>query len=325
MFPTQTANQPSFGSTNSIVPGGKTVDPFNPGGAPKQAVIVTSAPARAVTADNTAKLTQIMQPAPITSTTGTTSTTGQTTATPTKTATPTADPATTPTTPKPTATDYDSAVSSIKDPGMAAQFKSTLQNFDNEATNAQSNIDAIKARSLNDPAALAMVNAIKVKYEAQRKILGARNTQLLGRYSTGNAAFGGLGQMNLSFLNNEQAKADERMNALQTQEDEAIMKAQVAYQTQNFKDLNTAMEQYDKANKGKLDALSKLLTETNKAVTAGQAQEKLEMAQEKQAVTLDVTKSANLGNALAKAILDSGITDKAQIDAYVEEIGRAHV
>lgn len=317
-MPDTQTGQPSFGSTNSITPGGTSaVDPFHPTAqapvvapAPKQAAIVTSGPARAATADNTNKLMQVTQP--------TQTQVDNRNADANKTTAPTGGTTTTTPTDTSTGTNYDKSVAGIKDPAIASQMKSTLQNLDSEVTQAQSNIDAVKARSLNDPAAQAMVAQITQKYDVQKQLLAARNTQFLGRASTANAAFGGLGQMSQSFLNEEQSKADQRVADLQSQEDAAITKAQIAYQTQNFKDLNTSMDAYDKANKAKLDALNKLMSETDKSVKEMQAQQKLEMAQEKQAVTLDVTKSANLGNALAKSIADSGITDQSQIDSYIQ-------
>lgn len=335
--------QPSFGSTNSITPGGTSaVDPFHPTAAapvvapaPKQAVIVTSGPARAATAENTSKLMQVTQPnlGPI-NPTQTRLDNRNTAASSTTTPTPTGDKAQIPEANMPAggysngtsgnSSSTSDPTSSIKDPAIAAQMKTTLANIDSEVTQAQSNIDNVKARSLNDPAATAMVDQIKAKYDAQFKLLNARNTQLLGRASNANAAFGGLGEMSQNFLSEEQSKADQRVSDLQSQEDAAITKAQIAYQTQNFKDLNTAMDAYDKANKAKLDALNKLMTETDKSVKDMQAQQKLEMAQEKQAVTLDVTKSANLGNALAKQIADSGITDQSQIDSYIQSAAQEY-
>lgn len=219
---------------------------------------------------------------------------------------------------------YDSAVSGITDPGLKAQFKSSLQNLDQQVTEATNNLNTAKALSANDPAATAAIDAIHAKYAIQKQLIGDKNKILLGKASTGQSAFGGLGQMSQDFLDNQQAKADQRIAVLASQEQDAVIKAQIAYQTQDYKMLNDAMSAYDTANKAKLGALNDLLTASNKAVAAAQAQQKIDAAAEKQAVTLDISKSSNLGASIAKNIADSGITDPDQIAKYIAGVAQEY-
>ncbi len=212
---------------------------------------------------------------------------------------------------------YDAAVAGITDPGLAAQYKTSLQSLDQQVTAAQQNLASAQALSANDPAATAAIAAIQAKYEQQIQLMQDKNKQLIGRANTSVAAFGGLGTMSQDFLSDQQSRADARISDLQAQEQDAITKARIAYQTQDFKALNAAMTAYDTANKGKLTALNDLLTATNKQVTQQQAQQKIDMAAAKQAVTLDVTRSTNNANAIAKNILDSGMTDPQQISDYI--------
>ncbi len=309
------------------------VDPFaataQPNNGGNQALLVSSSPARAATTDNVTKLQQITAPpAAPTDTSGGTKTTPYLQEGIDKAnnqgkegydvlGNPVADKPT-PTTTGGTKDPYDSALSGIKDPGLAAQFKSSLQGLDSQISQAQSNMDNARALSQNDPAALAAIDGIKAKYETQIQLMRDRNRQLLGKANTSVAAFGGLGPMGQDFLNNQQQKADDRISTLQAQEQDAVTKMQIAYQTKDFKALDSATKAYDAANKGKLDALGKLLTETNKAVAQSQAAQKIQMQQDKAAQASELYKSVNDAPELAKRIAESGVTDQGQIDQYLE-------
>lgn len=219
---------------------------------------------------------------------------------------------------------YDSAVASITDPGLQAQFKTQLQAQDQQVQQAQANLTSAQALSQNDPAATAAISAIQAKYEQQIQLMTAKNTQLIGRANTSVAAFGGLGPMGQDFLSNEQADADARISNLQAEEQDAVTKAQIAYQTQDAKALNQAMTAYDAANKAKLTALNDLLTASNKQVTQMQAQQKIDAAAAKQSVTLDVSKSTNLAAEIAKNISDAGITDAGQVTQYIQGVAQEY-
>lgn len=215
---------------------------------------------------------------------------------------------------------YSAAVAGITDPGLAAQFKTSLQNIDSEISTAQSNIASVQARSLNDPAVTSIVSSIQAKYQQQIDLMKARNAQVIGQANTSVAAFGGLGTMSGSFLNNEQSQADERIQNLQDEEDSAIAQAQAAYLSQNAKDLNTAMTAYDDANKEKLTELGNLLTASGKQVSATQAQQKIDLQAQKDALASDVTTSTKIAAGVASNIKASGLTDPAQIKDYVAGI-----
>jgi 2-oxo-4-hydroxy-4-carboxy--5-ureidoimidazoline (OHCU) decarboxylase len=306
-----------------------------------QAVLTSSTPARTATASNVTKLQTITAP----SNTDTnlyakpgedyatyearvgaykTANTPTDTKTTTTTPTPPVDPANNPTPPTQPATDtstkdpYDAAVKGVSDPGLAAQFKTYLQTQDQEISQAQSNIDTIKQRSLNDPAVTGIVNSIKAKYDQQIALMRAKNNQLMGKANTSVAAFGGLGMMGQSFLSDQQSRADDRIQTIQNEEDAAIAKAQAAYLTQNYKDLNEAMTAYDKANADKLKALNDLLTASSKSVEQAQKEQKLELQATKDALAKDVTTSTKIAAGVAANIKAAGLTDPTQIMSYVK-------
>lgn len=212
-------------------------------------------------------------------------------------------------------------VASIKDPALAAQYKTSLDNFDSQASQAQATISSLRAATPeNDSATQALIASITAKYEQAISLMKAKNTQVLGRANNSVGAFGGLGQMSQNFLNDEQQQADARVQNLANQEQTLIMKAKAAFQTNNVKALNAAMTEYDKVNKDKLDALNKLLDETNKQVTQQQAQQKIDAAADKASLAADISKATNLGVSIAKSLADSGITDQTQIDDYVASV-----
>lgn len=346
MPPTPSAPIGTPGSVGYVDPFAATPIANNGGAAPASdnALLVTSNAARNATATNVTKLQQIITPNPAaTAASGGSTITADLKDSPanngsggakivdTKTdITPTDPTKTTSTDASGTDTSssstdpYESAVSGITDPGLKAQFKSSLQNLDQQVTEATNNLNTAKALSANDPAATAAIDAIHAKYAIQKQLMADKNKQLLGKASTSVAAFGGLGPMSQDFLDNQQAKADERIATLASQEQDAVIKAQIAYQTQDYKMLNDAMSAYDTANKAKLGALNDLLTASNKAVAAAQAQQKIDAAAEKQAVTLDISKSSNLGASIAKNIADSGITDPDQIAKYIAGVAQEY-
>lgn len=218
---------------------------------------------------------------------------------------------------------YDAALSGISktDPGLAAQFKQGLQSLDTSAQNAYSTIQTLQtATAATDPTTQAVVAGIKAKYDLQIQLMKQKNAQVIGRANTSVAAFGGLGTMSQEFLSNEQADADRRVSTLQSQEDELVLKAQMAFSTANAKALDAAMKQYDDVNAKKMKALSDLLSASNKQVTQMQNQQKIDAAAQKQAVSLDISKSTNLGAGIAKSISDAGITDPDQIAQYIQSV-----
>lgn len=310
----------------------------------KQAVVVTSAPARQVTADNIAKL-QSITTLPATTAAPTTDSKGGSSGVvinnnPAPTSTTLAedqaraanqgkpgydvfgDPVKTTATATNTdgTPDYDASVKGISDPAIAAQYKSSLQTLDQEIKDAHDNLDAAKATAINDPAATAMIDSIKAKFAVQIDAMKAKNDQYLGKVNSSVAAFGGLGPMSQGFLNDEQSKADARIADVVAKENDAVLKAQIAFQTKDYKALNDAMTSYTKANADKLKALNDLLSATDKQVKQQQAQAKQDAAAEKQAVALDISKSTNLATGIVKEVADAGLTDQGQIDQYIQSM-----
>lgn len=212
----------------------------------------------------------------------------------------------------------------ITDPALRAQYQQSLAGLDSATAQAYSNLEAARATVANDPAATAAVNAISAKYDQLISLMKAKNNQVIGQANNSVAAFGGLGVMSANFLNDQQSRADDRINTLVNQEQSLILQAQIAYQTKDMKGLNAAMTAYDTANKNKLNAINDLLTATNKQVTQMQAQQKIDMAAQKQQVTTDISKSANLGTSIAQNLKDSGITDPGQIDQYIQGIAQEY-
>lgn len=345
-------NAPAATQSSTLIPGGAsdfTVQPGvkytldNPTPAPaassNKALLVTSNAARSATAANTTKLqaatSSLYTPASTANGGGTaqqTTPNGNTTTPATtinigSTGNPVVqqpatgqDPAATATNPDGTPkTSNADAVSSIKDPAIASQYKASLDALDQQKTQAQANIDAAQATVANDPAANAAIQSIKDKYAVLEQALSAKNGQVIGQANTSVAAFGGLGVMSQNFLNDQSAKAEQRMSSLVAQEQDLILKAQIAYQTKDQKALNDAMTQYDKVNADKLKAINDLLSQVNKQVTQAQAQQRLDATAQKQTLTTDVTTSTNIATSIAKNIADSGITDQAQIDSYIQD------
>lgn len=328
-----TAPTPLIPSPEATRAASVVAEPNNGGNQPAsssgQAVVVTSGPARQVTADNITKLQSITQPAvPINPTDtqlaarqdatktlynpdGSVNTSAGAGAAP-------APSSSSPTVNADGTPNYDGAVKGISDPAVASQFKSSLQAIDQEVSQAKANLDAAKANAINDPAANALVDSIKAQFETQIKLMKDKNTQFLGKVGASVAAFGGLGPMSQGFLNDEQQRADGRIADIVAKENDAVLKAQIAYQTKNYKALNDAMTAYDKANRDKLTTLNTLLSATNKQVKQQQDEQKINAAAEKQAVALDISKSTNLATGIAKSIADSGLTDQSQIDQYLE-------
>lgn len=214
--------------------------------------------------------------------------------------------------------------SGIKDPALAASFKAILDANDKQVAQAQANIDQARATVLNDPAALAAIDSIKQKYDQMINLMKDKNKQVLGRADTSVAAFGGLGSMSQSFLNDQQAKADARISDLVAKEQDLILKATIAYQTNDLKALNSAMDAYDKANKEKLTAINTLLTETHRQVTEMQAQDRIDAAAAKSQITTDIQQSNQLAAGMVENIAEAGITDPKQIDAYVQSMAEEY-
>lgn len=221
---------------------------------------------------------------------------------------------------------YAAAVSSISDQGVAAEFSSALATQDQEAQTLQATITSLQgATAATDPSTMAAVAAIQVKYNALIQAMQAKNTQIIGRASTESAAFGGLGVqagagIDGTFMSNETSDAQQRIDTLQGEEQSAILAAQAAFSTNNAKALSDAMTQYDTVNSQKMTALNDLLTAMNKQVTDAQAQQKIDLTSTKDQVSNDIAQSTKIAAGIASNISAAGLTDPADIQAYIQGI-----
>ena len=210
------------------------------------------------------------------------------------------------------------------DPTLAAQYKTSLTNLDTQIATAKQTMDDAKATLADDPAAQNAIDQIKAKYDVLIKAMQDKNAILLGSQKTNAARSGSLqyaNEMNDNFMSNEMDRANQRVADLITTETQLTLKATQAYKTGDLKAFNDATTAYDKANKDKMDAITKLLDETDKAVKTQQAQAKIDAASVKQQTSDDIRVSTSLATGIADAIKNSGITDPKQIDAYIEEMG----
>lgn len=220
-------------------------------------------------------------------------------------------------------TDHNGKVYAGIDPTLKKQYEDTIKNLDEGITAAKDTLDQAKATLANDPAAIAAVEAIKLKYDMLIKNMKDKNAILLGGQKKNSARSGSLqyaNEMDSNFMSSEMDKATQRVADLVTQETQMILKAEQAYKTGNLKALDAATKAYDEANKSKLDAIDKLLSATDKAVKTQQAEIKMQQAASKQQMSDDIRLSTSLATGIAQEIMDAGISDPEQIDVYLQEM-----
>lgn len=216
---------------------------------------------------------------------------------------------------------YAAAVANISDPAVAQQYSAVLKSLDDSAAQAQATITSLQnATAGTDPATQAAITSITSKYQQQIQLMQAKNNQMIGQANTSVAAFGGLGSMSQTFLNNQQQDANDRITTLQDQEQSLIMQAQAAFQTGNAKALNDAMTEYNDINSKKLDALNDLLTSSSKQVTSLQDQQKIDLQAQKDQVSNDIATSTKIAAGVAANIKAAGLTDPTDIQAYIQGI-----
>lgn len=294
-----------------------------------KALLVTSNSARTATANNVSKMqtatSGLAGSTPADTAPGadqtSTSTTGETAGSTAGAAGSTTDAATT----KTTKVDANQeAVKGIKDPAVATQYKSALDSLDKQAASATSIVNAAAATLKNDPAAAAAIQQIKDKFAVQIQQMQDKNKLIIGRTNTSIGAFGGLGPMSQNFLSDQQDRATMRISDLVAQEQDLILKANIAYKEQDTKALNDAMNAYDKVNSDKLKAINDLLTETHKQVSEQQAQARLDQATSKAQLATDVSTSTNVASSILQKLNDAGITDQDQIDEYLNSVAEEY-
>ena len=212
------------------------------------------------------------------------------------------------------------------DPAVVKQYNDVITQSDQVLQQRQADLTAAKATVANDPAASAALDSIKSQYDVLIKAMQAKNQMLLGGYQVGQARSGAMqfaNEMSSNFMSSEMDAANGRIGDLIAKENDLLLKTTIAYKTGDVKALNAAQAAYDKANTDKLKAIGDLVKATNDHVKQVQAQAKIDAAAVKQATTLDISKSTNLGKSIADRIAQSGITDPAQIDAYIKQVAQS--
>lgn len=219
-----------------------------------------------------------------------------------------------------TSSDEDSATSSLP-PGLASMYKQSLASQDQNISDAKTALAAAAATVANDPAASQAAAAISAQYDVLINAMKEKNRQVIGGYTENAARSGGLqyaNDMTETFMSNEMDRASQRISDLVNKEQELILKSNAAYKDGDIKAFNAAQTALTKATADKTTTLGKLLTATNTQVKNVQAQQKIDQATAKQALTFDTTTSAKIAAGMVTAVKAAGLTDPAQIQAYVQ-------
>lgn len=208
-------------------------------------------------------------------------------------------------------------------PAVASAFKDILSEQEQNIETAHQTLDSLRSTIGNDPAAVQAANAIEQQYAPLIKAMQDKNQVVLGSYTANAARSGSLqyaNDMETTFMSDEMDNASSRIADLVSKEQELILKSNTAYQAADVKAFDAAQKELDTVTKSKSDTLAKLLTATNNQVKTVQAQQKIDAAAKKQQLTSDVTLSSKTAAGLVQAVQESGITDPAQIDAYIQDM-----
>lgn len=203
------------------------------------------------------------------------------------------------------------------------QYNQSQSNLAQEATDAKTSLDQMKASS--DAATANLIAMIQSKYDVQIKQMQDKNHVLLGSYMTNAARSGGLqyaNDMTSSFMSGEQDKANARITALQEQEAQLIMKAQQAHDSNSIKLFNDYSNQLDKINKSKADAVQKLFEATNKVVAQNLAEKKQQDAEAKTKFANDLKTATGVAN--SSPVLDAfgSLTSEKDQSDFINELAK---
>lgn len=209
------------------------------------------------------------------------------------------------------------------DPALRTQYDEAVKGLDAGIANAKSVLESATATMQNDPAATAAIQQIYAKFDQQIQLMKDKNTLIMGGHVRNAARNGGLqyaNDMTTSFLSEEQDKATQRVANLITQETTAVLKAQQAYKDGDVKAFSAATKSYEDASKAKIDAINKLITESDKVIKTQQAQQKIDAQTAKDVVARDTKMSTALATSIADNLDKSGVTDEKTIRAYIEKM-----
>lgn len=221
----------------------------------------------------------------------------------------------------------DKATTGEIDPSLKTAFNDSIAGLDDGITQAKSNLASAAATLQNDPAATAAISSIIAKYDQQIKAMKEKNKILAGGYITNAARSGALqfaNEMTSNFLSDEQGRAEQRVTDLVSLELSATLKAQQAYKDADLKAFSAATKDLQTAQKGKIDAINKLLTATDKAVRTNQAQVKIDAQKIKDKAATDTKTATALANTVAAGIKEHGLTgadEKTYISMMAEKSG----
>lgn len=218
-------------------------------------------------------------------------------------------------------TDSENDSTSSLPPGLAAQFKQTLANQDQNIANAQQTLATAAATMTNDPAAASAAAAIKTQYDVLINAMKAKNAIVLGGYTKNAARSGGLqyaNDMTENFMSEEMDRASQRIADLVSKEQTLILASNNAYKNGDIKAFNAAQTALEKTQNDKTSTLGKLLTATNNQVKNVQAQQKIDAAATKQQLASDTTTSTKIAAGMVAALKAAGISDPKTIEEYVQ-------
>lgn len=216
---------------------------------------------------------------------------------------------------------------SIIDPDLKKQFDESSKILDDNINQAKSTLDAAQANLNNDPALSSAIDAIRLKYGQLIDAMKQKNLLVAGSNKI-NSSRTGMSQyaneMDTNFMSDEMDQASQRVADLVTQQSVLITKTVAAFKDGDVKALNNAQEAYDKANKDKVDAINKLLVESDKVAKAKVAELKQAKTDAKQEITDNIRVSTSIANTVAEQIANSGIKDQKQIDAFLQDMAESN-
>lgn len=227
-------------------------------------------------------------------------------------------------TPSNSSTDTSSTNGGQLDPTLKAQFDENNTNLENDYTGAQKTLANVTATLNNDPAAAAAVSQIKAQYDQLYQGMLSKNALIIGRSNAAIGAFGGLGQMSQNFMSTIMTDASNRLLNIITNENNAILKSNSAFQSGDLKAFNDATTNLKDAQTAKTQGIVDLANATSKALTDFQAQQKIDAANRKQEIVDNISLSKSLAPSIAKIISENGITDQKTIEDLISGVAKAH-
>lgn len=201
------------------------------------------------------------------------------------------------------------------DPRVGKMMNDNLIRANQDVKDASAAVDSAAALVSADnagnysAAAMAAAENIKSQFGVLIDQMKAKNAIALGQSATAIARYGGLGQMNASFLNNESSLAVERITALTDKMNKAIATSNAAYASGDVKALAAAQKTYDDAKAEAQNELVNLSTVINNAVKTNQAQAKIDAKAANDSIANDIKLSVANGVGLAKSITEAGYKD----------------